>query len=365
MTTSTPSPYNTARSMKASPRTNVNPPNVPVTALPSIKHVISKSGGDVSNASPAPSSRQLPRPSSTGGASVSSARSNTSNLSARMKASPYAIPLSSRSNAEKAKVTPRPDATMSARGSSRVVEANHSSNDNPPRRAPPSPIDVSHDSDAMGHSKSRPSEPSIDALLLREGLDPSLLASSSDNKNGDGHCDQADYEGPSMIDDDPHAEDLDEATRVEPTPTPKHAPCTVHSQEEGHLSAELGESINKGSENVPIPTDQSRYSPDPSPIPVVSNLNLSQYSCAFADTIKGYCSDISSDGSRPDEVVQPEQQVSSLDARYSVDVQVTSRLHETSQEADGLQYDENRHVDRSHRKNLFMRILCCGCMQQK
>ena len=355
MTTTTPSPYNTARSMKASPRGTVNVASS-VTALPGLKHIASKSGGDAPHASPVSSARQLPRPSSTGGASVTSSRSHVSQLSGRMKVSPYAIPLSSRSNTDKARATSRPDPPMSARSNARVEASTPRVNQSSPLDAPPSPINVSRGSDEIEHADERhprPSEPSIDALLLREGLDPSIVPTTHDSKDivesfsklTDPSMDPADTALPVPV---------EKHTTTEPASNLVDDPHTVCSQEE----CELGESTRSVIDQVPMTADPSRISPDPSPIPMVNKLNLSQYSCAFADTIRGYCSDISSDCSHQDDRIHPESQINAFheDAKHSVDVQVTSRLHENQQDS-----QENR---KGHKKS-WMKIMCCGCMQQK
>ena len=372
MTTTTPSPYNTARSLKASPRPIGSPAPTPTPAQSGLKHVTSKSGGDGPHAPHIPNVRQLPRPSSTGGASIASSRSNASVLSSRMKTSPYAVPLTSRSNADKPKVTPRPDSAVSARGTPRVHGNADSISHKSPPHAPPSPLNVSHESGSAGPTHTRLSEPSIDALLLREGLDPSSMVVPSPH-TGKTDCDehrQGDVSHEDIVDDEVHGSNSDppeKSNTVEPNPTPTDQPCTVYSQDACHDSDHLGESLNKALEQMPTSTDQSLGSPDPSPIPVVENLNLSQYSCAFADTIKGYCSDISSDCSRQEAFMAAEstQQASSVDARCSIDVQVTSRLHEMSQAPiDPLSLETGTN-EAKHGKNFLAKILCCGCMQQK
>ena len=354
MTTATPSPYNTARSMKASPRTSANAPAIPATALPGLKHVASKSGGDAPHASPASSARQLPRPSSTGGASIGSARSHVSQLSSRIKVSPYAIPLSSRSNSDKPKVTPRPEPPMSSRSNARGEEsAPPNTHLNAPHR-PPSPIDVSRGSDSPGPGHARLSEPSIDLLLLREGLDPSVVASPEEVSGVDQAGVRTAGGENTHLEQSPHKIPDPAATSLNSSATPTDDACVVCVPDVNELS----DSVEKDLDQVPFPVDTSLTSPGPSPIPVVNNLNLSQYSCAFADTIRGYCSDISSDCSRREDIVQPEslQQAGDIEARYSVDVQVTSRLHERAQESPQC---------RKVQTKLWKKILCCGCMQQK
>ena len=376
MTTTTPSPYNTARSLKSSPRAAVSNPSANASTPPTaLKHIPSKSGGDISHVPPVSSSRTHPRPVSSGGASVSSSRSHTSNISNRLKVSPYAIPLSTRSTTEKPRTTPRPESTQSSRDIQRGDGSVTPRNPEARPHVALSPIHAPHEASIheSDHLHGRLSAPSIDILLIREGLDPTTVLKS---ELGQPDKEQS-AEIPGIPDGSTFIEDIPDNVQVhqnepiertiapEPTPTPIEDPSPVDPGDDTKLNVELGQSLNKALEGAPNYANHSQDSLSPSPIPLMNNLNLSQYSCAFADNLKGYCSDINSDISHHDDRSPggnvPQSMEDELDARYSVDVQVTSRLYDTgivNIDADGIEPPRVRGT-------WFVKILCCGCMQGK
>ena len=371
MTTTTPSPYNTARSLKSSPRATAGIISANSAAVPALKHVLSKSGGDISNVPPVGSSRYQPRPGSSGGASVSSSRSHTSITSNRLKVSPYAIPLSTRSATEKPRSTPRPESTNSSRDIHRGEEITTSYNPEIRPHVALSPIPAPQEPSVSvsDHAHPRLSAPSLDILLLREGLDPTTIA-NSDFEQPEVVAEIPGHDGSTFIEDivesaqECPCEPIERAIAPEPTPTPIDDLRRVGPTNESKLSDELGESLNKGFEEVPTSAHHSQDSPSPSPIPLMNNLNLSQYSCAFADNLKGYCSDINSDISHREDLGPPgneQHTAGELEGRYSIDVQVTSRLYEArieDQDARGINPPKTRRI-------WLARILCCGCMQEK
>jgi hypothetical protein len=134
---------------------------------------------------------------------------------------------------------------------------------------------------------------------------------------------------------------------VEPSTTPIDAPVnTAHIY--AH-SIDISESLNKALEQVPYPEESS-----PSPIPIVPNLNLSQYSCGFVDSMKGYCLDISSedDGKVAD--------IESARSMHSANVQVTSRIS-SQQKTDN---SANNITNAQSNKGCFARLFGCGRMRK-
>lgn len=232
---------------------------------------------------------------------------------------------------------------------------------------PRSPIPVSPLKADAVHG--RVSEPSIDILLIREGLDPSGVAVEAFQPRDDSAMTRSDGSALNETIPDQHSsivnDPIPRCAAPEPVSTNEDESNTVNKRCVTDASIDSIVTSNKPVERSPSQADHSREVSIPSPIPLMSNLNLSQYSSAFTDSMKGFCSDINSGSGNLGEAV-PEDHLlhqNSAESHCSVDVQVTSRVLEGGcpEGSQCLSVSERRS---SKRKNVFRSILCCGFMQK-
>jgi len=146
--------------------------------------------------------------------------------------------------------------------------------------------------------------------------------------------------------------DMDEGHHVEeviervPAPSPAEPSTTPIEVDEECV--DISESLNKALEKIPAPDETS-----PSPIPIIPNLNLSQYSCGFVDSMRGYCSDVSSE----EEDMRQIPNIASARSVRSANVQVTSRICNPDNQKEST---ENKQSN----KGCFSKLFGCGRMQK-